>query len=59
MPRGHAPPPYSGIFEWAAFFPEWAGPSRNRILGYTVQVWKSFGDGQAGVRQDEGNSSSH
>eukprot|EP00976_Prorocentrum_cordatum_P067851 1178908-Prorocentrum_minimum.AAC.2 len=38
MPWGHAPPPHFGIFEWVAFFPEVAGPSRNRVLGYTGRV---------------------
>eukprot|EP00976_Prorocentrum_cordatum_P098695 1191523-Prorocentrum_minimum.AAC.1 len=36
MPWGYAPPPSLGIFEWAAFVPEWAEPSRNRVLEYTA-----------------------
>eukprot|EP00976_Prorocentrum_cordatum_P027026 548742-Prorocentrum_minimum.AAC.1 len=35
LPWGHAPSLNLGIFEWAAFFSDWAGPSRIRVLGYT------------------------
>eukprot|EP00976_Prorocentrum_cordatum_P095405 1190155-Prorocentrum_minimum.AAC.2 len=34
-PWGHAPPPNLGTFERAAFFSDWAGPSRIGVLGYT------------------------
>eukprot|EP00976_Prorocentrum_cordatum_P024758 503588-Prorocentrum_minimum.AAC.4 len=37
VPWGHAHPPNLGIFEWTAFISEWAGRSRNRVLGNAAQ----------------------
>eukprot|EP00959_Pyramimonas_sp_CCMP1952_P124712 2607711-Pyramimonas_sp.AAC.1 len=34
---GPHPPPNLGIFEWAAFFSDWVGPSRIGVLGYTAR----------------------